>query len=414
MCDGFLARFSKELIYVNAEEDGKLREFLAFCRGLLNSCQNEMQRVESISAGVSNALGGCPLERSVGAGLTLSQSVHALVEESEKEKHENMLLGDFFCGGEEIFGKGSQPGAGICRHRSILFKYTCDALDICPCALIDGVMPDKLKLLPQARERDEVNLRDDVGNFDHMWNVVHVQKKNFLVDALNFPGTLMSEDEVPDLPVCFLRVNGGAGTSLFKPCDRGATAPSDVESEVSFIVGASDAGGAGGADARAQARRTSVLTGAILGGSGDGGVMKQTTKEGSGACPQAGDTIFAHYTGKLPNGIAFDDSMWSCCDLFGAYFKLGDGEIGSWHNGFATMKKGEEAVLTCNSNYAYAWQGLPPSVPANVTLVYEVRLLDFKKCSPVDIARMDQQVEAARLRREDSDLALRIRLSAGY
>ena len=44
----------------------------------------------------------------------------------------------------------------------------------------------------------------------------------------------------------------------------------------------------------------------------------------------------------------------------------------------ASMKKGELAVLTCKSEYAYGESGSPPKIPPGATLVFEVELFDWK------------------------------------
>ena len=44
----------------------------------------------------------------------------------------------------------------------------------------------------------------------------------------------------------------------------------------------------------------------------------------------------------------------------------------------ATMKKGELAVLTCKSEYAYGESGSPPKIPPSATLVFEVELFDWR------------------------------------
>lgn len=40
--------------------------------------------------------------------------------------------------------------------------------------------------------------------------------------------------------------------------------------------------------------------------------------------------------------------------------------------GVASMKKGEKAVLTCASEYAYGASGSPPNIPPNAILIFEV------------------------------------------
>lgn len=45
------------------------------------------------------------------------------------------------------------------------------------------------------------------------------------------------------------------------------------------------------------------------------------------------------------------------------------------------MKKGEKAILTCRSEYAYGKAGSPPTIPPNATLNFEVELLRWV-CNP--------------------------------
>lgn len=44
----------------------------------------------------------------------------------------------------------------------------------------------------------------------------------------------------------------------------------------------------------------------------------------------------------------------------------------------ATMKKGEKAILTCRSDYAYGKSGSPPTIPPDATLQFEVELLSWR------------------------------------
>lgn len=108
--------------------------------------------------------------------------------------------------------------------------------------------------------------------------------------------------------------------------------------------------------------------------SGDGGVCKCILKSGFGGTPSFGDTIETHYVGKLENGEIFDSSIQR-----GKTFKFRIGKekvIRGWEGGFATMKKGEKAILKCRSDYAYGSRALGP-IPANATLIFEVELIHF-------------------------------------
>ena len=97
--------------------------------------------------------------------------------------------------------------------------------------------------------------------------------------------------------------------------------------------------------------------------SGDGGVLLESTQAGNGVKPKAGQTVFAHYTGRLQDGSVFDSSRGKPHrEEFGFYFSLGAGEvIKGWDVGMAAMSIGEQATITCRYDYAYGAQGMPQS-----------------------------------------------------
>jgi hypothetical protein len=108
--------------------------------------------------------------------------------------------------------------------------------------------------------------------------------------------------------------------------------------------------------------------------SGDGGLLKKITKEGSGESPSPGDEVKAHYTGTLDDGTKFDSSRDRGKEFT---FKIGKGQvIKGWDQGFATMKRGECAILRCSPDYAYGPNG-QGKIPANSTLTFDVELIDF-------------------------------------
>eukprot|EP01062_Namystynia_karyoxenos_P007610 TRINITY_DN12669_c0_g1_i1.p1 TRINITY_DN12669_c0_g1~~TRINITY_DN12669_c0_g1_i1.p1 ORF type:complete len:140 (+),score=36.42 TRINITY_DN12669_c0_g1_i1:81-500(+) len=132
---------------------------------------------------------------------------------------------------------------------------------------------------------------------------------------------------------------------------------------------------------------------------GSGGkVKKQIVKEGSGKMPAQGETVFAQYTGKLADGTVFDSTHTKPHRKeIGFYFTLGAGEvIQGWDVGFASMKVGEEAVLTIAPEFGYGAQGSPGLIPPNATLTFEVKLTDARVLSPQERAEIDAKVAALR------------------
>eukprot|EP00947_MAST-08B_sp_MAST-8B-sp1_P004293 g4293.t1 len=133
--------------------------------------------------------------------------------------------------------------------------------------------------------------------------------------------------------------------------------------------------------------------------SGDGGLLKQILQEGEGEVPQAGDEIQAHYTGTLAEGGEKFDSSRDRGTVF--KFVLGQGRvIKGWDQGFATMKKGEKAILTCRHDYAYGASGSPPKIPGGATLNFDVELLDFgpKKKEKWEMSTPEKFAEATELK----------------
>jgi len=105
------------------------------------------------------------------------------------------------------------------------------------------------------------------------------------------------------------------------------------------------------------------------------GIVITTTQEGSGASPKSVDVVKVHYRGTLTNGKEFDSS-----------FKRGQAAtfplnrvIPCWTEGVQTMKVGGKAKLVCPPNLAYGSRGVPGTIPADSTLVFEIELLEIVK-----------------------------------
>ena len=105
------------------------------------------------------------------------------------------------------------------------------------------------------------------------------------------------------------------------------------------------------------------------------GLKYQDIKVGDGASPKLGQTVTAHYVGRLENGKEFNNSynLGKPID-----FTLGKGLIEGWNEGLQTMKVGGKRRLWIPSNLAYGPAGKPPTIPPNSNLEFEIELLGIK------------------------------------
>ncbi len=133
--------------------------------------------------------------------------------------------------------------------------------------------------------------------------------------------------------------------------------------------------------------------------SGDGGLFKKVLQEGEGDFPNNHDEVVAHYTGTLDDGSEFDSSRKR-----GKPFKFVIGRkqvIKGWDKGFATMRRGEKAILRCRSDYAYGKDG-SGSIPPDATLNFDVELISFgpKKKERHEMNDTERQTEANKIKEE--------------
>ncbi|KAI8338924.1 hypothetical protein BC941DRAFT_469104 [Chlamydoabsidia padenii] len=104
------------------------------------------------------------------------------------------------------------------------------------------------------------------------------------------------------------------------------------------------------------------------------GLVVEDKKVGQGVAAKSGDQVALRYVGKLVNGKKFDSNV------AGPPFRftLGKGKvIRGWDIGVAGMKVGGERKLTIPSALAYRQRGMPPDIPPNATLVFDIKLVEL-------------------------------------
>lgn len=119
---------------------------------------------------------------------------------------------------------------------------------------------------------------------------------------------------------------------------------------------------------------------------GDGGVSKTLITVGSGKFVTPGADVRVEYTGKLDDGAVFDSSRKRGG---GFSFTLGAGTvIKGWEAAIVTMRVGEVSEFSIAPQYAYGRRGMPPVIPGNATLCFEIELLESKGGSIEEVKNM--------------------------
>lgn len=97
---------------------------------------------------------------------------------------------------------------------------------------------------------------------------------------------------------------------------------------------------------------------------------------GSGVEAVAGKKVTVNYVGTLSDGTKFDSS-YDRNQPFS--FELGAGfVIKGWDQGVVGMKVGGKRKLTIPPDLGYGSAGIPPNIPPNAVLIFEVELLKIE------------------------------------
>ncbi len=105
------------------------------------------------------------------------------------------------------------------------------------------------------------------------------------------------------------------------------------------------------------------------------GVLYRVLKSGTGAQPQATDTVTVNYSGKLPDGKEFDSSYRRGTP---ATFPA-NAVIKGWQEILPMMKTGAKWEVVIPPESAYGPSGRPPVIPPQATLVFQIELISIKK-----------------------------------
>jgi len=125
---------------------------------------------------------------------------------------------------------------------------------------------------------------------------------------------------------------------------------------------------ADGESSKAYLEKAAAEPGAVRTASG---LVYRELRAGTGASPNASDTVKVHYRGTLVNGTEFDSSYKRNEP---ATFPLNQ-VIPCWTEGVQKMKVGGKSQLVCPSSIGYGDRGAPPDIPGGATLIFEIELL---------------------------------------
>ncbi|HVG40600.1 MAG TPA: FKBP-type peptidyl-prolyl cis-trans isomerase [Chitinophagaceae bacterium] len=104
------------------------------------------------------------------------------------------------------------------------------------------------------------------------------------------------------------------------------------------------------------------------------GLQYQIIKEGTGAKPEPGATIKAHYKGGLLNGSEFDNSFKRGQPFTARINAL----IKGWQVILPMMPVGSTWRLWIPSDYGYGDNGAPQAgIPGGALLVFDIELIDI-------------------------------------
>jgi len=196
--DGFAARYSKELLVLDAEEDWRLRDFVEEVKVALLGVQDQYKAILLVSDMIQKTLGGL--------GSKVQDAFQKRIQDLKLPQGDSLYIGELMAGAQAGY-----MGSGMCRHRCLLFKYLAQRLKVCDCAAITGVIvPNDCQNVSKFRKEN--------GFADHAWNIVRLEGRNYLLDVMNMPKQLQSLNSAEKVQMkvhgesyVYYRYDGGSG-----------------------------------------------------------------------------------------------------------------------------------------------------------------------------------------------------------
>lgn len=105
----------------------------------------------------------------------------------------------------------------------------------------------------------------------------------------------------------------------------------------------------------------------------DSGLQVEVLEDADGPVPTLEQKVLVHYHGSFIDGQVFDSSVTRNEP---AEFGLKD-VISGWTEALMQMPKGSKWRIVVPAELAYGSAGMPPTIPANSALVFELHLIDI-------------------------------------
>lgn len=103
-----------------------------------------------------------------------------------------------------------------------------------------------------------------------------------------------------------------------------------------------------------------------------GEVIIENIESGSGAQAKIGDTVRIYYKGSLifGNELVIEHSSGTPLPV-----KLGGMDVlKCWNMGIIGMTANSKRKLICSSSTAFGTTGIPPCIPPNAAIIFEIQL----------------------------------------